>query len=285
MEQQRLTDNLEKANAELTKANSSFERSNRDLASFAYSASHDMKSPLRAICNLAGFIKADSEGSLSEKSLKHLDLLLQRTRRLDQLLDDMLAYASIGANTEQTDEIHLAMLCKSVAGMIDIPAGFKVSIDTEVPLIKSSSTPLRQLLMNLVSNAIKHHDRESGSIDIRARWVAGRVEFVVSDDGPGILKQHRHKVFEMFSTLQSRDKREGSGMGLAFVKRLIESNGGEIQIRGNDDTDRGTNVHFTWCCEAVGALKDFELISNVQVVGESLNDAAEPDRRREHSTQ
>jgi signal transduction histidine kinase len=106
--------------------------------------------------------------------------------------------------------------------------------------------PLTQVVQNLISNAIKHHDRpENGHVWIEARALPHAVEFTVTDDGPGIPERFRERVFGMFQTLKPRDEVEGSGMGLAIVKKLIERQGGKIWLT-EGRLGRGLSVHFTW---------------------------------------
>jgi len=103
-----------------------------------------------------------------------------------------------------------------------------------------------QTLQNLMSNAIKHHDHpEQGHIWVEAKDDGSSVEFVVSDDGPGIPEQYRGRVFGMFQTLKPRDEVEGSGMGLAIVRKLAESQGGRVWLTDRP-AGRGLSVHVTW---------------------------------------
>ena len=101
------------------------------------------------------------------------------------------------------------------------------------------------MLENLIDNGLKHHDRTAGRITVAMRAIDGGVEFRVSDDGPGIPVRFRDRVFEIFKTLASRDEVEGSGIGLAIVKKMVELHGGQIRIEGAPD-QRGTTFAFGW---------------------------------------
>jgi signal transduction histidine kinase len=114
-----------------------------------------------------------------------------------------------------------------------------------MPVVRTYRAPIRELVLNLVDNALKHHDRETGRIEVRCARVRGAIVCTVADDGPGIPGEHRGRVFDMFQTLRPRDDVEGSGIGLAFVKKLVETQGGRVEIidRG---TERGTKICFSW---------------------------------------
>lgn len=220
-------------------------RANRDLQEFAYIASHDLKAPLRAMDHLVSWLSEDLKGTLPAASEQHLDQLQQRVSRMENLLTDLLAYSKAGARTGQPTPINLRELLESVAEIHSLNKGYAVRFDLEVDRIEAYRVPLELVLRNLVGNAIKHHDRPSGEVRIASRLGAeNRVEFSVSDDGPGIPPEMRDRAFRMFQTLKPRDEVEGSGMGLALVKRLVEAEGGRVRIETVEP--HGTSVFFTW---------------------------------------
>jgi len=216
----------------------------KELEEFAYVASHDLRAPMRAIDNLAQWIAEDAAEFLPEASRKHLEKLQQRVKRMERLLDDIQEFSRAGRVSYVPEKIDLEALIAEVIQTVSPPAAFEVRIEGALPTIVSSRTPLEQIFMNLIGNAVKHHDRENGRVVISARETALFVEFKVADDGPGIPEEHRDRAFQMFETLRPRDQVEGSGIGLAVVKKLIQSVGGRIWIA--PDTGRGTAFHFTW---------------------------------------
>ncbi len=137
-------------------------------------------------------------------------------------------------------------VCDDVINLVDIPEQFSVLMDIDTPTVRLYISPFRQVIMNLVTNAVKHHDRANGSVMISAQWEPGKVHCVVTDDGPGIPEESRERVFGMFQTLRSRDDCEGSGMGLSFVQKLVETNGGSVRIEPGQKWDTGVSVCFTW---------------------------------------
>jgi PAS domain S-box-containing protein len=234
-----------KASAKLAEHSHELERSNKELATFAYVASHDLKSPLRGIFQLSKWIEEDlSKGDVSEIP-NHMTLLRGRLSRMEQLLDDLLAFSRAGKLTGSVSQIELGLLAKNIFDLQAPPDGFTLEVADDLPVFTTLATPLEQVIRNLISNAIKHHDRSEGHINLSWR-VANKsyYEFSVTDDGPGIPPQYHERVFTMFQTLRPRDEIEGSGMGLALVKKIVETYGGNISI--TSDGLRGSSIRFTW---------------------------------------
>ncbi len=219
-------------------------RSNTDLEEFAYVASHDLKSPLRAIDSLSLWLQEDLAPVLSEESAKHLRLLRQRAQRMERLLDDLLAYSRAGRVEADIQTVDVAKLIARVAELLDPPPGFAVEAVPPLPVFATAHTPLHQIFANLIGNAIKHHDRKEGTIRVSVRDDGPFYAFTVEDDGPGIPVQYHERIFGMFQTLRPRDQVEGSGIGLALVKRLVLHYGGEVSVASCGE--RGSAFHFTW---------------------------------------
>lgn len=220
-------------------------RSNQELEQFAYVASHDLKAPLRAIDILADWLQEDLAGFEGGEVHQNLGLLKQRTARLHQLLDDLLAYSRAGRKPGDIVTLDTRALVEDLFTLLAPPSGMRLSADPSLPLMRACHAPLEQVLRNLINNAIKHHPTKAGSVNVYARDSADEVLFVVEDDGAGIPPEFADKVFQMFQTLKPRDEVEGSGMGLAIVKRLVESQGGRIWLHGGPG-GCGTAFKFTW---------------------------------------
>jgi PAS domain S-box-containing protein len=228
----------------VTERTSELERSNRELDRFAYVASHDLKAPLRAIENLAFWIEEDAYNQLPEASRTHLHKLRSRVRRMERLLEDLLSYSRAGRVLHEPEEVDTGALARSVFDLLAPPPGFTLLLSDPMPIIYTQRVPLETVLRNLVGNAIKHHHREEGIIEIAVLDAGEQVEFSIRDDGPGIAPHYHGRVFEMFQTLQPRDHVEGSGMGLAIVKKLVESFGGTIRLHSVEGA--GATFCFTW---------------------------------------
>ena len=207
-------------------------RSNKELDQFAYVASHDLKAPLRAIDHLAAWISQDAASTLPPPSQEHLQKLRSRIRRMERLLDDLLAY-SPGRHLHEPEWVDTEALARDVGFMLAPPQGFVLDIHGPLPRLYAERVPLETVLRNLIGNAIKHHDRpQAGWVRISAEDKGDWVEFSVTDNGPGIDPQHHERIFQVFQTLRPRDQVEGSGIGLAVVKKTVENQGGRVEVIG-----------------------------------------------------
>ena len=117
-------------------------------------------------------------------------------------------------------------------------------MSADMPTLDTAKTPLEQVIRNLIHNAVKHHDRTDGLVSVSCRSDDRFIEFAIADDGPGIEPRYHEQIFKLFATLRPRDEVEGSGMGLAIVKKLIERYGGTIRV--DSEPGRGTTFRFTW---------------------------------------
>lgn len=224
--------------------NQQLERSNRDLEDFAYIASHDLKAPLSGINSAALWLEEDLH-DISDESQKLLGLMRSRINRMDTLLDDLLTYSRVGRTDAAVSETKLADIFAGIIEVLNPPVHIRVRTEGELPVIVTASAQLEQVLRNLIGNAIKHHDKQSGEVVLSIERVGDFVEFVVRDDGPGILPQFHEKIFELFQTLKRRDEAESTGMGLAIVKKLIERQNSRITVHSQGD-GTGTAFRFRW---------------------------------------
>lgn len=218
-------------------------RSNADLSLFAYAASHDLRAPLRNIARLAGWIEEDMAERLTPKSREHLATLRRRAGRMDALVEDLLSYSRVGRETNGVVAVDTAAVIRDVIELLAPPPGFVVKVEPPMPLLRTQRAPFEQVMRNLIGNALKHHDRSEGVITVAAAQREGAWEFTIADDGPGIPKKYHERVFQMFQKLRPPDEVEGTGMGLALVRRIVEVNGGTIRL---ESSGRGTTVRFTW---------------------------------------
>lgn len=231
-------------------------RSNEELDGFAYVASHDLKAPLRVIDNASKWLEEDLAPFLTDDTRESLSLLRNRVRRMNRLLEDLLAHSRIGRCEVATTAVSGADLMQDVRDLAGLPAPFKLVVDPAIDAIHLPRMPIRNVLLNLITNAAKHHDRACGTIWVRLADLGESYEFAVEDDGPGIAPEFHQKVFGMFQTLRPRDEVEGSGMGLAMVRKNIEVMGGTITL--HSDGRRGSLFRFTWPKQPEAArMRDF----------------------------
>lgn len=220
------------------------ERQNQDLNSFAYIVSHDLKSPLRAIANLSQWIEDDMEETLPKSIQKQMTLLRGRVRKMEATIDGLLDYARIGRTQELTEMVSIQDLVAEVIESIAPPPTFKIEIDLDLPEIYTKKILLFQIFSNLISNSIKHHQRLDGSVKISG-WVQGNVyKFAVADDGSGISPEYRERIFTIFQAINPQNRADSTGIGLAIVKKIIQSEGGDISLESKVGV--GTTFYFTW---------------------------------------
>jgi PAS domain S-box-containing protein len=219
-------------------------RINEELNNFAYVSSHDLKSPLRGIDQLATWISEDLGQEIPEETRNHLELMRNRIRRMEMLLDDLLAYSRVGRTSNEMVLINTHELVKNIFELTASTKQIELRINGALPVLRTRKVPLELVLRNLISNAIKHHDKPFGVIEISANLSNEYVEFFVKDDGPGIAPEHQQRVFGMFQTLKPRDDIEGSGIGLALIRKAVEVVGGKVSVES--DGKNGCLFCFTW---------------------------------------
>ncbi len=216
----------------------------RDLEQFAYVAAHDLKAPLRAIANLARWLKEDLRDRLTPETGEQLDLLRDRVARMNALVEGLLAYSRIGRTPASVEKVDSGQLLADTIDSVAPPAGFTVKVAPGMPTLYTDRIQLGQVFANLISNAINHHDRDHGQIRVSGNDLGERCAFEVADDGPGIAPEYHDKVFKMFQTLRVKDFGGDTGIGLALVKKLVEEHGGEISL--DSGPGRGCRFSFTW---------------------------------------
>ena len=237
---------------ELERSNRELERSNQELDQFAYIASHDLKAPLRAITDLAAWISQDAAAVLPGASQQHLAKLRSRIKRMEELLDDLLAYSRAGRKRHSPEPLDVTALIQKVVDLLAPPPGFVVDSAAAIPHLHTERVPLEIVLRNLIGNAIKHHPQPRlGRVDVSVQQQGDWAEFNVKDNGPGIDPAFHARIFEIFRTLKARDEVEGSGMGLTVVKKLVESRGGTIQVISSSGA--GATFRFTWPAADAGS--------------------------------
>ena len=231
--------------AELAMMARALKRTNEELDQFAYITSHDLRAPLRGIANLSLWIEEDIGDRFTPEAHKQMEMLRGRVHRMEAMIDGILEYSRIGRVRLKPEEVDVGKLLADVIDLLDPPGNLRVVVGDGMPVVSGHKLRLQQVFMNLVGNAIKHHDKAAGRIVIGCREAGGGFyEFSVSDDGPGIESRYHEKIFVIFQTLQPRDKVESTGLGLSLVKKIVESEGGTITVES--ELGKGSTFRFTW---------------------------------------
>ncbi|HEY9829932.1 MAG TPA: PAS domain S-box protein [Stenomitos sp.] len=242
-EQVQARQEIEKKAEELAELTRSLERSNQELDQFAYIASHDLKAPLRAISTLSEWIEEDLGDQIKQDSHEHLRLLRGRVQRMTDLIDGILQYSRAG-RVQQLEPVDVSVLIDEVIELLAPPPNLLIVVEPGMPTLKTEKTPLEQVLINLIGNAIKYTQCPHARIQVSVRDVEGYYEFAIADNGPGIAPQYHEKIWMIFQRLEARDKVEGTGIGLSIVKKIVESRGGRVWVES--DLGAGATFRFTW---------------------------------------
>jgi PAS domain S-box-containing protein len=218
-------------------------RSNTELDQFAYVASHDLKAPLRGIANLSQWIEEDL-GEVAPEVHEKMTLMRGRVHRLEALIDGILQYSRAGRTRSSAERVDVGAMLHEVVELLAPPAEVTITIDPNMPTVVTERTPLQQVFMNLIGNAIKYNQRPGATIQVSARDAGRFYAFSITDNGPGIAPEYHERIFGIFQTLESRDKVEGTGIGLSVVKKTVELRGGRVTVRSA--SDEGATFTFEW---------------------------------------
>ncbi|MBE9207682.1 PAS domain S-box protein [Nostoc sp. LEGE 06077] len=241
---QERTAELTYLNTILTQTTATLQKRNQELDQFAYVASHDLKAPLRAIANLSQWLEEDLNDQLPPENQQQLNLLRGRVRRMEGLINGLLKYSQIGRIHPDLSLVNVNELLQEVIDALAAPATFKIEVASKMPTLMTKRMLLQQVFTNLIENAIKYHSRLDGQVKISVQDQGSHYKFTIADDGPGIAPEYQQKVFTMFQTLTARDLQESTGIGLAIVKKIVETEGGTISL--DSSLGIGSSFHFTW---------------------------------------
>jgi signal transduction histidine kinase len=219
-------------------------RKNEELDQFAHIVSHDLKAPLRGIDNVVTWIEEDHDHELSPKVKEYIGLIRGRLTRSENLIQGILSYARVGREQPAKERVDLNQLFIDIQENMPLRPGIKLIVPPKLPVIFTERIPLQQVLSNLVGNALKYHDKNTGQIVVTFFDRKTHYEFEVKDDGPGIAKHYFDKIFVIFQTLQERDTVESTGVGLAIVKKILDDRKQTIQV--SSSPGNGASFQFTW---------------------------------------
>jgi PAS domain S-box-containing protein len=247
---QRTQEDLERMVQERTHA---LELANQDLAEFAHVVSHDLKAPLRAVSNLSEWIAKDFSDRLGEDGTEMFQRLRQRVQHMQQMISGILSYTRLGRVSSEEINLNFTELMGDIVQVLAPPPGIHVRWPKDNLTIRGVREQIYQVFQNLLDNAVKFMDKPDGRIEIEAERRGAAWEFSVRDNGPGIESRYHQRIFLVFEQLDNPSTTkgsEGSGIGLALVKRIVENRGGNIWIES--EIGQGSVFFVRWPDSPVG---------------------------------
>lgn len=244
-EEQRTKDNLVKLNKELLDTNEKLSKTNNELRQFAYITSHDLNEPLRMITSFLGLLSKQYYDKLDNEGREYIDFAVDGAERMKKLIKDLLSYSRIDTLAAQHKHVNLGKVLDNVLLNLDTAISdsqAKIKMD-QLPVVNAEPTQITQLFQNLVGNAIKFKGDKKPEIKIIVKDEEAYWEFVVVDNGIGIKKEYFDKIFGIFERLHSREEYEGTGIGLAICKKIVERHDGKIWVES--EPGNGAAFHFT----------------------------------------
>jgi PAS domain S-box-containing protein len=223
-------------------------RSNEELEDFTHVISHDLKEPLRGIEAFSGFLAEDYADKLDETGRHYLDVLTHSGSRLRNLIDDLLQLSRLGRTALHRVPVEVDSLMRELRDSLAFTLTdnrVDLCVQENMPTIFCDPVRIQSVFQNLVTNAIKYNDKPGGArVEITCEERPGESLFCVRDNGPGIAPQYHEKIFRIFQRLVRRDEQEGTGVGLALCKKIVEARGGRIWVESEGD-GQGSAFFFT----------------------------------------
>jgi signal transduction histidine kinase len=220
-------------------------RSNRDLEQFAYVASHDLQEPLRKVASFCQLLQRRYAGQLDDRADQYIAFAVDGAQRMQRLINDLLAFSRIGRLTAGFTDVDLNRVLSEVKSQLEERAGEDGEIIwSDLPTVEGEEPLLTTLFVNLIGNALKFRRPDVPPIvRVSAERDGEQWRITVRDNGIGIEREFADKVFVIFQRLHARDAYEGTGIGLAIVKKIVEYHGGRIWL--DLDVGEGTSINFT----------------------------------------
>lgn len=240
----------EEARRHLDAQAADLQRSNAELEQFAYVASHDLQEPLRKVSSFTQLLQRRYSGQLDARADQYIDFAVDGANRMQTLINDLLDFSRVGRVHHELHSIELEAVLKRTVSSLSVSieeSGAEITHDP-LPALVADPTQMGMLWQNLVGNAIKFHRPDQvPKIHISAEQDGDSWRFAVTDNGIGIAPEYAEKVFVIFQRLHTKDAYDGSGIGLAMCKKIVEFHGGTIAI--DPDYRDGARITFTLASE------------------------------------
>ncbi len=234
---------LIKSNELLQNRSEQLVSSNEELERFAYIASHDLKTPLNNIISFCGLLEKELKQNHNKKAIQYFDFIKQGSNRMDVLIKDLLEYSKMSGNEIKNEEIDLNKLVHSIVDSISVylkQRNAKVIIENRLPSIKANRAKVYLLFKNLIENGVKYNQSPHPRIKITFIIKENIYQFYIKDNGIGIAAKYHENIFQMFSRLHTSKEYEGTGLGLALCKKIVDGLKGQIQL----ESERGVGSTF-----------------------------------------
>jgi PAS domain S-box-containing protein len=220
-------------------------RSNQELEQFAYVASHDLQEPLRMVSSFTQLLAKQYKDQLDENAKEYINYAVDGAKRMQQLINDLLLYSRVNTQGDKFEDINLEKVLDEVLYNLEIVIQENQAIITREPLPKicADYRQMSQLFQNLIGNALKYRSEETPKISISVQKKEENWLFMVKDNGIGMEPKYHEQVFQIFRRLHSPDDYEGTGIGLAIAKRIIERHHGQIWVKS--EPRKGSTFYFT----------------------------------------
>jgi light-regulated signal transduction histidine kinase (bacteriophytochrome) len=245
----RIVDELDQAqerNAALDAATADLRRSNTELEQFAYVASHDLQEPLRKVASFCQLLERRYRDKLDERGIQYVDFAVDGAKRMQLLINDLLAFSRVGRHRDEQVVVEAADLVEEARGNLSQvleESGAVVEVGT-LPEVQGEARLLTAVFQNLIGNAVKFRGEQPPHVRIDAEpGDDGMWEFSVRDNGIGIEEQYAERIFVIFQRLHAKERYPGTGIGLSMCRKIVEHHGGRIWL--DTTTTGGTTFRFT----------------------------------------
>jgi light-regulated signal transduction histidine kinase (bacteriophytochrome) len=223
------------------------QRSNEELEQFAYVASHDLQEPLRKVASFTQMLQRRYAGELDERADRYIEFAVDGARRMQDLINDLLEFSRVGRMTRPHERIPVRELVDSatarIGALVD-ESGAEIVVDGELPVVEGDRGLLTTVFQNLIGNGIKFRGEAPPRVEIHAEPDGRFHRFAITDNGIGVDDEYAERIFVIFQRLHTRDAYEGTGIGLAMCRKIIEYHGGRIMLAPAEG-GRGARFVFT----------------------------------------
>jgi two-component system sensor histidine kinase/response regulator len=229
----------------LAQSLSEVERINKQLERFVFIVSHDLKSPLASISMLADLLRSDDRVATMPEISENISIIAHAANKLSEMIRSILEYSRKSFSQQTIEEVNSYRLVSEIVQLLFLPKNFNIHINQDLPVLATRKIKLQQVLQNLISNAVKYHDKQDACIEIGASDKGQWYEFFVKDNGPGISKRDHARIFNVFEVTDNETHKDSStGVGLNLLKVLVEEQGGKIWVESTPGD--GSTFYFEW---------------------------------------